>query len=151
MNQITDSATGVANVSIDPAILSAALDASSDNPVVEIIVPVALFAAIAVPIVIRMYLRYRNRQDVQKTLRAAVERGQELTPEILQHIGQEPALVNRDLRRGVLAAGVGAGIAAFGFLLGEEDAVRPLIAIGALPVLIGLAYIGLWIFTGRGK
>jgi hypothetical protein len=50
------------------------------------------------------------------------------------------------MRRGVIAISLGVGFAAFGLLLGEEDAVRPFLAIGAFPFLIGVAYLGLWKF-----
>lgn len=135
---------------LDPAIIEM-LTASADGPAVEIIVPLAFFTAIVVTICAIAYLRFRRRQDVQTTIRAAIERGQELTPEILERLGEATHPQHRDLRRGVVAVGTGAGIAAFGLLVGEEGAVQPLIAIGALPFLIGLAYIGLWYFTGREK
>lgn len=161
MSDTADSAAGLASVPVEPSelaglpvdqqIIAAAIEASADNPATEIVVPLALFVAIVLPIIVRMYLSYRNKRDVQHTIRAAVERGQELTPDILERIGQEPAPPNRDLRRGVLAVSFGVAIAAFGFLFGEEDGVRPMLALGTLPFLIGLAYIGLWAFTGRGK
>ncbi len=142
---------GLAGAPIDPQILSAAIEVSADHPVTEIVVPLALFVAIVVPIVVSMYLRYRNKLAVQHTIRAAVERGQELTPEILERIGQEPLAPNRDLRRGLLAVSFGIALAAFGLLVGQEDAMRPMLALGSLPFLIGLAYIGLWTLSGRGK
>ena len=135
---------------LDPAIVEL-ITASADGPAVEIIVPVAFFLAIVAIIFTVAYLRFRRRQEVQNTIRAAIERGQELTPEILERLGEPTHPKHRDLRRGVIAVGAGLGLAAFGLLVGEEQAVQPLIAIGALPFLIGLAYIGLWYFTGREK
>ncbi len=59
---------------------------------------------------------------------------------MLARIGEPPRPENADLRRGVIAIGLGLGLAAFG---------RPLIAIGSVPFLIGLAYLGLWRFGGN--
>ena len=134
---------------IDP-IVQAALENSS-GPAVEIIVPVAFFLAIIIPLCLAFYFRYRNGQEVQNTIRAAIDRGQELTPEILERLGQATPPKDRDLRRGVIAVALGAGFAAFGLMVGEEDAVQPLIAIGTLPFLIGLAYISLWLIGRRQK
>lgn len=114
--------------------------------VVGVFVPIVMFIAIAVVLCVYYYLRHRTGQAVQETVRAAIEHGQQLTPEILERLGQPPQPKKSDLRRGVILISVGLGIAAFGALVGEDDAMRPLLAIGSLPFLIGIAYLGLWRF-----
>ena len=114
--------------------------------VVGVFVPIVMFIAIAVVLCVYYYLRHRTGQAVQETVRAAIEHGQQLTPEILERLGQPPQPKKSDLRRGVILISVGLGIAAFGALVGEDDAMRPLLAIGSLPFLIGIAYLGLWKF-----
>ena len=49
----------------------------------------------------------------------------------------------------MVSVALGLGIGSFGLLLGESDAVRPFIAIGNVPLLVGLAMIGLWKFGPR--
>ncbi len=127
-----------------------------EEEVVAIFVPIVMFIAIAVVMCVYYYLRHRTGEAVQKTVRTAIEQGQELTPEILERLGQAPKrkpadLKMMDLRRGVILISVGLGIAAFGALVGEEHAMRPLLAIGALPFLIGVAYLGLWKFGKSDK
>ena len=114
--------------------------------VVGVFVPIVMFIAIAVVLCVYYYLRHRTGQAVQETVRAAIEHGQQLTPEILERLRQPPQPKKSDLRRGVILISVGLGIAAFGALVGEDDAMRPLLAIGSLPFLIGIAYLGLWRF-----
>ena len=127
-----------------------------EEEVVGILVPIVMFIAIAVVLCVYYYMRHRTGEAVQKTVQTAIEQGQELTPEILERLGQAPKrkpadLKLADLRRGVILISVGLGIAAFGALVGEDDATRPLLAIGALPFLIGVAYLGLWKFGKSGK
>ncbi|HEX9876946.1 MAG TPA: DUF6249 domain-containing protein [Gammaproteobacteria bacterium] len=117
--------------------------------VVLFLIPIVLFVSVAVVISMVIYWSYRTRREVQATVRIAIEKGQELTPELLERLGQLGPSSQADLRRGVIALATGLGIAAFGVLVGEEDAVRPLLAISALPALIGLAYLGLWRFSSR--
>ena len=112
--------------------------------VFAVFIPIVLFIAIAVVFCARAYFGHRSKQAVQQTERTAIEQGQQLTPEILERLGQSPQAKNADLRRGVISIGIGLGIAAFGALVGEEDAVRPLLAIASLPLLVGVAYVGLW-------
>jgi hypothetical protein len=113
-----------------------------------LVIPTVFFLAVVVIVWLVMAFRHRSRQEVQATYRAAIERGQELTHELLDRLG-EAQPKNRDLRRGVVLAGIGLGLAAFGLILGEEDATRPLIAIGAFPFLVGIAYLGLWQFNRK--
>ena len=118
---------------------------------VGVFVPIVFFIAIAVVLCVFYYLRHRTSQAVQETVRTAIEQGQQLTPEILEKLGQPPQPMKSDLRRGVILVSVGLGIAAFGALVGEDDAMRPMLAIGSLPFLIGVAYLGLWKFGKSDK
>lgn len=100
------------------------------------------------------YYRYRRRREVQETIRLAIEKGQELPAEFLETISSPKDLPKKpkkdqDLRRGIVLMAVGLGIAAFGILVGEEDAVRPLMGIGSIPFLIGVALTALWILRSR--
>ena len=111
----------------------------------ETMVPIVLFLTIGAVIMLNFYFRYRTRQAIQLTVRTAIEQGQQLTPDVLEGLTSR----NGDLRRGIISITIGVAIAAFGLLLGEEDAVGPLTAISAFPILIGLAYLGLWFFLKR--
>lgn len=99
------------------------------------------------------YFRYRRRREVQETIRIAIEKGQELPTEFLETISSpknEPRpKKDQDLRRGVVLIAVGLGIGAFGYLVGEDDAVGPLMGIGSIPLLIGLALTALWVLRTR--
>ena len=124
-----------------------------ENTLVEIfdrMIPIVFFIAIAVVVCVYFYLRHRTSQSVQETVRTAIEQGQQLTPEILERLGQPPQRVkseNADLRRGAIFITIGLGIMAFVAWSGDfhGPATLPL-ALGSLPVLIGVAYLGLWIF-----
>ena len=81
-------------------------------------------------------------------MRVALERGDPLTPDLLDRLVQAPAPKRTDLRRGVIGIGLGIGLGAFGFIVGEPDAVRPMLAVGLVPLLLGLAYLVLWRLGG---
>jgi len=112
-------------------------------------VPIVLFAAVATTISLWLYFRYRARYALQQTVQAAIEKGHELTPEMLDRLGQPRASGHTDLRRGVIATGIGAAIAIFAFVLNESDATRPLLAVSAFPFVLGVAYFALWRFAGN--
>ena len=58
------------------------------NPIgVETIVPSVLFISIAIVVALFFYFRSRARREMQMTLRAAIDKGQELTPDVIERLG----------------------------------------------------------------
>jgi hypothetical protein len=76
--------------------------------------------AVAGIVVTWIALRYRTRVQHQMTVRAAIDKGQALTPEFLAGLTERPPSRNtdRDLRFGVVAVALGIGIASFGWIVG---------------------------------
>ncbi len=115
----------------------------------EVWIPLTVFISLTIILSLFLFFRYRSRQDLQQTIRSAIDKGQELSPEIVERLGSPPVSPDRDLRRGLIAVGIAAGIALFGAVLGEEDAVRPLIGISMLPLAIGFAFLLMYRFGAR--
>jgi len=115
----------------------------------DTLVPIVLFTAIAVTYCVKYFFAHRTRQDTQHTVRMALERGQPLSPELLDRLGQTASPKRNDLRRGVIGICLGIGLGAFGLALGQPDAVRPMLAVGLVPLLLGLAYLVLWRLSGH--
>ncbi len=113
------------------------------------IIPLAVFLTGAVIVFIFMYFKYKARSDLQVTIRQAIEKGNELSPELLERMSEPRQKKSSDLRRGTIALAIGIGFAVFGFILDEEDAIRPMIGIGMFPVMVGIAYLILWRTSDR--
>jgi len=119
--------------------------------VIALSVPIVLFLCIALVFGMYFYFRHRSKRDFQATVRAAIDRGQELTPEILDRLGH-PATPGKksDLRRGIMEITIGIGIMICGWLISENiDSAMTFFAIGAFPLLLGLAHLALWRFGER--
>lgn len=114
-----------------------------------------LTAVILVPI----YLRHRDRSQMQETLRTALEKGQTLPTELvtaLQNSVASKTMPTRegDLRRGIVLIAVGLGFCALGYglwygLMTVDDTAAYITGgctagFGAIPGLIGVAYLLLW-------
>ena len=112
-------------------------------------IPIVLFVVTGLILYAFFFYRYKTRHDLQNTVRTAIDKGQELTPEVLERLGRPRPLPEADLRRGVVLVALGVAIAVFGLALNEQDAVRPMLAIAAFPAIVGVAYLGLWRFTSR--
>jgi hypothetical protein len=124
-----------------------------DAGTVAVFIPIAIAICVSVVILVFLFLRYRTRYDYQLTVRQAVDKGQQLTPEFLERLAErairQERNPNRDLRFGAIAIAIGLAIGSFGLILGEPDAVRPLMGVGNLPFLVGVAMLALWKFAPR--
>ena len=109
-------------------------------------------------------IRSRERQKLYDLMRASVDRGQPLPPELVAQLTAETETPIRstgadaDMRRAVVLIAVGLGLAMFGGLLGWGISMASPIGgaitggiiagCGAIPGFIGLAFLILWL-VGR--
>jgi hypothetical protein len=115
-------------------------------------VPITAFLSLAVVLSLLIYLRFRAKLEYQRTVRVAIERGQQLSPEFLARLGERPARGrHRDLRIGVISIALGVALALCGLLDGDTDDVRDFLAIGNIPFLVGVAFVVLWKFAPRDE
>lgn len=109
------------------------------------------FAAVVGPVLLLglfFWLRYRARSDMQQTIRLALDKGQELSPELIDRLGHPRASKNRDLRLGVIWLGIAIALALFSQGIPDDEAPRILLGIAAFPLCIGVAYLLIWRFAG---
>jgi len=118
----------------------------------DVLVPIVLFLTPVLIVLIVSLFNARKRATVHETLRHAIDKGQQLSPEMLEKMSLLTDPLRSDLRRGVLFLASGAAFAVLGALISIDghDAVMPMLGVASFPIFIGIAYIGLWAF-GRGK
>lgn len=118
------------------------------------LVPIFFILFLAAIIVVPRILKSRERQEMQKTIRAAIERGQPLPSEMIDAMtrdAQTPHNSARDLRAGVFWLAIGAGLALCGAALNyyAEEAMYGVLAGAAIPTTVGVAFILLYVFSRR--
>ena len=118
----------------------------------EEMIPIAMFIAIALIFFIVLYFKHRGRAEMQQTIRLALERGTELTPDIISRLGApaEPSR-NKDLRAGLIWMGLALGLALCGLAVAtfSIEALYGCLAGAAFPFAIGLAYLIMWRYGTR--
>jgi len=124
---------------------------------IPIVSTVMFFGTIILIVLVPRWLRSREQEALQATLRAAIERGQPLPPEVVKAMTEDrrPApSPGRDLRTGVIWLGIAAGVVGFAYALGygenTADAFYPLVGIAAFPGFVGVAFL-INAALGRGK
>jgi len=120
----------------------------------DILVPFFICAMIVAIVVLPGWLRSRDRQDMQATVRAAIEKGQPLPPELIEVLSKDVKTrrvpsAQRDLRIGVILLAVASGVALTGIALGgiNDNAMFGTVSGAAIPGMIGLAFIILSFFN----
>ena len=119
-----------------------------------VLVPIGLFAMIAAIVIVPNYLRVRERQEMQATVRTAIEKGQPLPPELIEALSKDVKLrtvssAHRDMRIGVILLFIAGGVALTGVALGQinDNAMFGTVSGAAVPGMIGLAFIILSFFN----
>jgi hypothetical protein len=122
-----------------------------------VMIVLIIFGSIASLFLVPAYLKSQERQKLQETLRAAIEKGQPLPTEVIEAMTSDVKVrpkpsPQRDLRVGIVWIGVAVGLAAMGLAISFEDAdaLYPMLGIAAFPGFIGLAFVVISFF-GRGQ
>ncbi len=116
-------------------------------------VPIVMFTGLAVVISLFFWFRFRARGEMQATIRTAIEKGQELSPEIIDRLGNPATPKHKDLRLALIWLALAAGLALSGYFAPDPSghAFPGALAGAAFPLCIGLAYMIMWRFTGDDR
>ena len=114
-------------------------------------IPIIMFLSIAAILIAVFWFRYKARADMQSTLRSALDKGQELTPEIIDHLGHPKEQPNKDLRLGIIWMSLAVGLALCGFFVPDPSghALQGCLAGAAFPFAIGVGYMIIHFFTRK--
>lgn len=125
---------------------------------IPIVAILAVFGTITAIFVGPSYLKSRERREMQATVRAAIDKGQPLPPEVIDAMSKDvtknlPSR-SRDIRRGVIWMAVGVGMGLFGFLtdVGFDDGWNRswdngMLGLACIPFTIGVAFVVLSFFN----
>lgn len=115
----------------------------------EVLVPIALFAIAPLIVWAVVAYRYKTKKAVMQVLEAMTHKGETITPSTIHALGIAPRSRFADLRTGIILISLALAFFLLGVIIGEEDAIRGLSGVATFPLVIGLAYVGLWVFIGR--
>ena len=122
-----------------------------------ILIVFIVFASIVAIILGPSYFKSREKQAMQDIVRAAIDKGEPMPPEMIDALTKEAKSrvpsASRDLRLGMILLAVSIGIALFGYAFSfvggieEAKAVYPIVGMGAIPGTVGVAFIILSFFN----
>lgn len=118
----------------------------------DIMVPITLFVMIAAVCIAPAWFKSRERREMQATLRAAIDKGQPVPPEVIEALTRNVKVAPTslsDIRAGVIWLAIGVGFAAFSYFadFGDNEFHTPGYGVACIPVVIGVAFIILSFFN----
>ena len=117
----------------------------------EDLIPIVMFISLAAVLIAVFWFRWRARDGMQQTIRMALDKGHELTPEIIDRLGHPKESKYKDLRLGIIWLSIALGLALMAFAVGSfaAEALQGTLASAALPFAIGLGYLMIHFLTGK--
>ena len=112
--------------------------------VIALLIPMVLFMVLGIVAWGFFHFRHRGRTELQSTIRLALEKGQELSPELIDRISEPKPGKMRDLKRGLIWIAIAIGFVGLGLTIPDDEARPIMLGISVFPVAVGLAYILVW-------
>ncbi len=106
-------------------------------PVMAPLIVAIVFGCPVLIVAVLLFYRHRKNVLLHRTLAAMIEKGTPIPPVFL--VGDKEKTPRSDLRRGVILACIGLGIAIFFLAQKDEDW-----GIGMIPFMIGVGYLIVW-------
>mgnify|MGYP000026450666 CR=1 FL=1 len=104
-------------------------------------IPIAICISISLIAITRLWLEYKNKAQIQLTIRKALENGEHLSADLLNQIGVVNHSHTIDLRRAITLLALGIAVITSGSLL---NFLNVAFAIAAFPITLAIAFLVLW-------
>jgi len=120
---------------------------------IEEMIPIVMFIVTGLVFWLFFLYRHKTRAEAQQTVRMALEKGSELSPEFIKSISEPEPPRNRDLRRGLIWMALAVALALCGLAVAMYDlqALWGCLAGAAFPFCIGAAYLLMWRYGEKNQ
>ena len=107
----------------------------------ELWIPITGAICLTMMVIVNVIVGGKNKKEVQLTIRQLLDKGESITPELLERLGTFKSQKIIDLRRGLALASVGLACVLSGLIV---DEIRIGVAVGLFPLLLGVAFFLCW-------
>jgi hypothetical protein len=104
-------------------------------------IPITICIALSAIAIARLWFEYKNKAEIQVTLRKALDNGEHLSIEVLERIGIVNHANTLDLRRAVTLLALAVAIIVAGSLL---NILNVAFAVAVFPITLAIAFLLLW-------
>lgn len=110
----------------------------------EIFIPLLLMILVAGIIFTYMNNSHKIKLKTHDILEKSIDKGYELTPEMLKSLNQSKSPRMLDMRRGIIILGIALATFLFGWIIPDNEATTVFQALSLFPAFIGAGFLLVW-------
>jgi hypothetical protein len=110
----------------------------------EVIIMFILMGGFATIILVRLMNRYKIKVKTHELLEKSIDKGIDVTPELLDKLNNEKSPKFKDFRRGIIMTAIGAAVFCFSLVIPEDDTAVVFRGLSIFPFFIGLGFLLVW-------
>ena len=107
-------------------------------------IPIVMFIVIGVGVLGYFYWNHKNRASIMETVQKAIDKGSELTPELMMQLGATGNPRIRDMRRGIVFLSLGIAGLLCSLFFPDPDVVNGIRAGSVFPLMLGIGFLIVW-------
>jgi hypothetical protein len=107
-------------------------------------IPIVLFIVIGSAVLGYFYWNHKNRLSIMDTVQKAIDKGGDLTPELLTQLGAAGNPRFRDMRRGIVFLSLGVAGLLCSMFFPDPDVVNGIRAGSVFPLMLGVGFLIVW-------
>ncbi len=109
-----------------------------------VFIPVLLMILVTGIIFTYMNNSHKRKLRTHDLLEKSIDKGYELTPEMLNGLNQTKSPRMLDLRRGIIILGIASATFLFGWIIPDDEATIVFQALSLFPAFIGAGFLLVW-------
>ncbi len=110
----------------------------------EVVVLFSIIASLASIVLVHLINRYKLKVKTHELLEKSIEKGFDVTPELLDKLNNDKSSRFKDLRRGIIMTMIGAAVFCFSIVIPEDDTAMVFRGLSIFPFFIGAGFMLVW-------
>jgi predicted membrane channel-forming protein YqfA (hemolysin III family) len=110
----------------------------------EIAVIFIIIGVLAVIVLVHLINQYKLKVKTHELLEKSIDKGVDVTPELLAKLNNEKSSRFKDLRRGIIMTAIGAAVFCFSIMIPKDDTAVVFKGLAIFPFFIGMGFLLVW-------
>ena len=110
----------------------------------ELAVLFVIIGTFTLIIILHMSNRFKLKVKTHELLEKSIDKGIDVTPELLEKLNQDRSPRFKDFRRGIIMMAVGAAVFCFSLVIPTDDTAKVFRGLSLLPLFIGAGFLLVW-------
>lgn len=103
-----------------------------------------IILTLTVIILLHMSNRYKLKVKTHELLEKSIDKGIDVTPELIEKLHHDRSPRFKDFRRGIIMAAIGAAVFCFSLVIPEDDTAKVFRGLSLLPIFVGAGFLLVW-------